>query len=761
MQIRKSFKNKVLKTKFFTIWGVLNVLEKKQGEAHARIKIALVIVIILIFAILGIAVYFVAQNVSSKMARSAIDNLSGSLNLVKGTVQGLMEEEAEFQKLIASELSAIEDIEGFVQTYDSNKTISKISIILDGMEKGISNTGEDFSADDLDFSAGKLVNGLEVSTSYVNHMGTWAYTFKCPVVKDGKEIATLYAEFLFDAIEKALPEKFYNDSALLYVMDAKSERFVIKPRQVGVRTAGHLNLTDFYRANVITDENIHAEVADCIRTGQKFMFYHDVQGQASLIYMWPVNNGALYLAGFVPIQAIQQEGNAVNQSILIVVLAMISAFLLCCALYFFGERQQAKARKEREAEREQMNAQLMDALQASQIANHSKTVFLSSMSHDIRTPMNAILGFATLLEKDAEIPAKVREYTGKITASGKHLLGLINDVLDMSKIESGKVVLTIGKFSLDDMIAAIDAIIRPMAADKAQDFEIEVTGVKHGQFEGDETRINQVLLNLLSNAVKYTQSGGNIRMRIIGLEQHSHQYEHIRIEVEDNGFGMTPEYLKIIFDPFTRAENSTTNKVQGTGLGMAITKSIVELMGGSIAVSSEVGKGTLFTVELELRISEEEKVPEPNEAEPARAECSTLQGHHFLVAEDNEVNADIFAALLEMEGATCEIVENGCLALERFKASSETEFDAILMDIQMPEMNGYDAARAIRALDREDAKTIPIIAMTANAFVEDVRDAMEAGMNGHIAKPIDMAVVREVIGKQLRYIVIQEVLKRC
>ena len=728
---------------------MIKILEKKQGEAHVRHRAALVAAIILIFALLGTAVYFVAQNVSSKMAGSAIDNLSGSLNLVKGTVQALMEEEAEFQKLIAKELSAIDDIEGFIQTYDNNKTVSKISIILTGREKGVSNMGEEFTEDGLDFSAGKLVNGLAVSTSYVNYMGTWAYTFKCPVVKDGKEIAMLYAEFLFDAIEKVLPEKFYNDSAMLYVMDAKSERLVIKPRQVGVRTAGHLNLEDFYRANLIMDENIHAEVSECISTGKNYMFYHDVQGRPSLIYMWSVNNGELYLAGFVPIQAIQQEGDAVNQSILMVVCAMTLAFLVCCVLYFLGARQEDKIRREREAEREQMNAQLKDALQASQVANQFKTVFLSNMSHDIRTPMNAILGFTTLLEKDAESPAKVREYTGKITASGKHLLGLINDVLDMSKIESGKVVLTVGRFSLENMIASIDAIIRPMAAEKEQTFEIEVTGVKHGQFEGDETRINQVLLNLLSNAVKYTQAGGNIRMRLIGLERHSHQYEHIRIEVEDNGFGMTPEYLKIIFEPFTRAENSTTNKVQGTGLGMAITKSIVELMGGSIAVSSEIGKGTLFTVELELRIPEEEKAPIIEAAEPAGTDCSVLAGHNFLVAEDNEVNADIFSALLEMEGASCEVVENGRLALERFKAASAAEFDAILMDIQMPEMNGYEATRAIRALDRDDAKTIPIIAMTANAFVEDVRDAMEAGMNAHIAKPIDMDVVRNVVGKHL------------
>ncbi|MDE6186146.1 MAG: hybrid sensor histidine kinase/response regulator, partial [Lachnospiraceae bacterium] len=256
---------------------------------------------------------------------------------------------------------------------------------------------------------------------------------------------------------------------------------------------------------------------------------------------------------------------------------MLTAFLICCVLYLFYEKQQTKLRKEREAEREMHNKQLAEALQAAQVANRSKTTFLSNMSHDIRTPMNAILGFTTLLAKDAENPAKVREYTKKITASGQHLLGLINDVLDVSKIESGKAVLTIGEFMLSDMLSAIDSIIRPAAKEKGQSFEISVTGIRRERLLGDETRLKQILINLLSNAVKYTQEGGSIFLRIIGMEQRSDLFEHIRIEVEDNGFGMTQEYLEIIFDAFTRAENSTTNKVQGTGLGMAITKNIVEL----------------------------------------------------------------------------------------------------------------------------------------------------------------------------------------
>ena len=535
-------------------------------------------------------------------------------------------------------------------------------------------------------------------------------------------------------------------------MDTASERLVLKPKGIGERDAGHLNLDDFYHANKILEDNIQADIAESIKNGKDVMFYHDIQNEESLIYMWSVNDGAAYLIGYVPVQAIQQEGDAVNQNILIVVAVMLAAFFGCCILYFLFERQQDKIRKDREAEREIYNSQLKDALQTAQAANNSKTTFLSNMSHDIRTPMNAILGFATLLAKDAEHPEKVREYTKKITASGQHLLGLINDVLDISKIESGKTVLTTSEFSLNDLVSSIDTIIRPAAKAKHQTLDISVREIKHENLIGDETRLNQILLNLLSNAVKYTQEGGNIYLRIIGLKQHSSQYEHIRIEVEDNGYGMTPEYLKTIFDAFTRAENSTTNKVQGTGLGMAITKNIVELMGGTIEVSSEIDVGSLFTVELELRIPDikTEELQVRDDHPVANIKEDILKGRHFLVAEDNEINAEILSELLDMEEASCEIAENGKLAVERFKDAQPGRFDAILMDVQMPVMNGYEASRTIRALEREDAGTIPIIAMTANAFAEDVKDAMDAGMNVHIAKPIDMNLLKEALSRYLK-----------
>ena len=824
-------------------------MKEKRYKSITDKGFSLLLSILLVFCILGVVVFSVSRKISKEMSAAAIQNLNESLDLIKCTIESILNKEAEFQKLMAQEIALQEEPEEYIVSYQKNQTMVKISFIREGETEGISSTGDVFVEEGLAFSGG-TIEGLAVSDSYMNYMGTWAYSIKCPVVKDGQEIGTLYVEYTYDSLDKSLPEGFYDKQAMLYIMDAKTERFVLKPKGMGERSAGHLNLEDFYRANDILEEELRTEVENCVQNGKNIMFYHDIRGKSALNYMWTVNGGTIYLIGYVPVEAIQQEGRSVNQSIIIVVVVMLVAFILCCVLYYLNQRQQRKIMREREAERELHNKQLAEALHAAQLASNSKTTFLSNMSHDIRTPMNAVLGFTTLLAKDAENPDKVREYTKKIMASGQHLLSLINDILDVSKIESGKVVLNVEEFTLHDLVSSIDAIVRPMAGARAQEFHVEVKDIKHERLLGDETRINQ-------------------------------------IEVEDDGYGMTQEYLKTIFDAFTRAENSTTNKVQGTGLGMAITKNIVELMGGTIEVSSEVDKGSLFRVELEFRIPEGQAdkvfwkqtgisrilfvgdnqqegpnvqmlmdemgiavdiVPDTESALsllqgseaagkayqlalldvdvsvmdsvqtlkqirnllPSNApllfmtdhdaanmdhntnhtmirieevlrlgytgmlekpffvsalkesimeiqaeesgeskaveteEAGSLQGLHFLAAEDNEINAEILSEILSIEGASCEIAENGKLAVERFANAEEGRYDAILMDVQMPVMNGYDATRAIRAMTRKDAGEIPIIAMTANAFAEDEREALNAGMNVHLAKPIDVELLKQV-----------------
>ena len=726
-------------------------MKEKVNKRETEGGRSLLLAIMLIFCIFGAVVYAVSQKITREMSDAAIQNVSESLDLIQCTIETILRNEAEFQTLIAQELSWAEDPEVYVRAYQRNSIIAKMSFIPSGAAEGLSNTGERFTEEDLDFSAGGTVSGLPVSQSYLNHLGTWAYTIKCPVERDGAVLGTLYIEYIYDTIDRSLPsDGFYNKQATLYIMDAQSERFVLKPKGMGMRDAGHLNLEDFYRANNIQDPDTRENVAQCLENGNNILFYHSVRNTRALNYIWAINDGTIFMVGYVPVDAIQREGRTVNQHILIVVASTLTAFFLCIALYYRNWRQQNKIWKEREEERRVHSQQLSEALRAAQIASESKTTFLSNMSHDIRTPMNAVLGFTSLLSREADNPDRVREYTEKITASGQHLLSLINDILDVSKIESGKVVLNYEEFSLDKAASSVYSIIQPMAKEKGQEFQMEVSGIQLEYFVGDETRINQILINLLSNAVKYTQEGGHIWFRVIGLERRSNQYEHIRIEVEDDGYGMTPEYLDTIFDAFTRAENSTTNKVQGTGLGMAITKSIVELMGGSIEVFSVVDQGSLFRVELELRVAdrhmEELKAQDTGVPVPELAEDS-LEGLSFLAAEDNDINAEILQEVLRMEGASCVVVENGLLAVERFQASERGGFDAILMDVQMPVMNGHDATRATRALKREDAKTIPIIAMTANAFAEDERAARDAGMNAHVAKPLDIKLLKRVIAQ--------------
>ena len=386
-----------------------------------------------------------------------------------------------------------------------------------------------------------------------------------------------------------------------------------------------------------------------------------------------------------------------------------------------------------------------EALQTAENANKAKTDFLSNMSHDIRTPMNAIIGMTSLIRYDAGNKAKVIEYADKIDISSQHLLGIINDVLDMSKIEAGKTVFKYTDFSILDFITELNTIFHSQIDEKNQTLTIIKENIRHEWVNGDKVHLMQIFSNLVSNAVKYTQKGGKIQFLVEECETKSSVYAKYRFLVSDNGIGMSADFKETIFDAFTRAESSVTNKIQGTGLGMAITKNLVEAMGGTIDVESELGQGSCFEVLIDLRIAEDRKVVLTAQEEIDEPDSNTLKGMRFLCAEDNELNAEILMELLKIEGAECIICENGERVLEAFEQSAPGDYDMILMDVQMPVMNGYDATRAIRRSTHELAKTIPIIAMTANAFSEDIQYSLAAGMNAHISKPVDMKTLEKTI----------------
>ena len=386
-----------------------------------------------------------------------------------------------------------------------------------------------------------------------------------------------------------------------------------------------------------------------------------------------------------------------------------------------------------------------EALQTAENANKAKTDFLSNMSHDIRTPMNAIIGMTSLIRYDAGNKDKVIEYADKIDISSQHLLGIINDVLDMSKIEAGKTVFKYNDFSILNFIQEINTLFQSQIDEKKQTLTIIKENIRHEWVNGDQVHLMQIFSNLLSNAVKYTQEGGKIQFLVEECETKSSVYAKYRFLVSDNGMGMSADFKETIFDPFTRAEGSVTNKIQGTGLGMAITRNLVEAMGGTIDVESELGQGSCFEVLIDLRIAEDRSVSSTVQEEKNEQNDNIFQGMRFLCAEDNELNAEILTELLKIEGAECTICENGEEILKTFEKSAPGDYDMILMDVQMPVMNGYEATKAIRRSSHELAKKIPIIAMTANAFSEDIQHSLAAGMNAHVSKPVEMRVLEKTI----------------
>ena len=384
------------------------------------------------------------------------------------------------------------------------------------------------------------------------------------------------------------------------------------------------------------------------------------------------------------------------------------------------------------------------ALEIAEKASKAKTDFLSNMSHDIRTPMNAIIGITTLMKNELHQPEKLAEHLGKLETSGQLLLGIINDILDMSRIESGKTTLNVEKMNLPQQISQLDSVSRQQAGQRRQTFTVE-THVQHENVLGDPNRLKQVLMNILSNAVKYTPNGGHIRLEVDELT-HTEHYTKYRFVVQDDGIGMSEEFQKTLFEPFTREEKSGTNKVQGTGLGMAITKSIVDLMGGTIHVESTTGKGTRFEVVLEFPIDAEADTVQETQVPPEEEEtASPLSGMKFLCAEDNAINAEILEMLLEANGASCTICANGQEIVDAFASVKPGDYDMILMDVQMPVMDGLEATRRIRSSENPLGKTIPILAMTANAFLEDMQKSREAGMDEHLSKPVDISALEQTV----------------
>lgn len=414
-----------------------------------------------------------------------------------------------------------------------------------------------------------------------------------------------------------------------------------------------------------------------------------------------------------------------------------------------GEKQREL---ERQAEEKAAKHALEEAYEGARLANLAKSDFLSRMSHDIRTPMNAILGMTSIAERQLDNPDKLADCLNKIHVSGNHLLGLINEVLDMSKIESGSVSLNDGSFLLSETLDTVAQIIRPDAEQKQQQLAVR-SHLRSDAVRGDSMRLQQILLNLLSNAVKYTGTGGRISLTVEERLSNRSGVSCFEFTVEDTGIGMSPDFLEKLFKPFERAEDSRVSQVQGTGLGLAITYNLVQMMNGTIQVESQPDRGTRFIVTLFLKLAEQKPVPVPTGPDIAAPQTAFPAGTRVLLVEDNALNQEIARELLGMAGLEVICAANGREAVDRFTADPPGTYSLILMDIQMPVMNGYEATQAIRAMGRSgrrpDAAAVPIIALTANAFADDAYLARQSGMNEHVSKPLEIDQLLETLHRWL------------
>ncbi len=566
----------------------------------------------------------------------------------------------------------------------------------------------------------RAADGFSISAPYLDaQSGNYCITFSRVVYgKQGEFLGIFGIDFFLDKLIHVLGESYTSQS---YAFLVDSEGVIINhpnaAYQMGENTGTSIEDTEYAdaynREGVTTMRDYSSRLMACLsrRTGSGFTVL--VANRWWNIYGSVVLVTAVFLVLF--------------GACLVFIVALINRLIHW---------------------QQEVNRRLVDSAEEAQSANRAKSQFLSQMSHEIRTPMNAIIGLDSIALRDESISPRTREDLEKIGASARHLLALINDILDMSRIESGRMVLREETFSFRDFLEQINIIVGGQCEDKGLRFVCNRVEPLDDYFVGDDLKLKQVIINILGNSVKFTDPPGVITFTVeqtAGADGRA----ALRFTMEDTGIGMDKAFIPKLFEAFSQEDTSNTNQYGGSGLGMAITKSIVEMMGGEIGVESEKGLGTTFTVTVSLGRAQAPDTVVPAAAEETPSAGVSLEGRRVLIAEDQELNAEVLADLLELEDMTSEWAENGQRALEMFERSEVGHYDAILMDMRMPVMGGLVATRAIRALERPDAATIPIIALTANAFEEDVPQCAQAGMNAHLAKPVDIDKLKETLSRLL------------
>ena len=629
-------------------------------------------------------------------------------------------------------------------------------MLLDAMGRGYTTDGEVGIWDDLKYLADGAVKHTFV-TDTSNVKGTYlAFSHKLQSRSDSKrglrfthmvllkEISTIRKYYTTESYGGHAATYIINRNGTLAYYDAHNEdilgvRNVFKALREGTYTGSKDFATMRQQLN-----NYGIATASVLLKDNEYYYCLAKMAEYDMTIM------LLVPAEYVAVSTMTMLQSALRIQVVFTVL-LLGLVLLALISIVRAERssKMIKIEKETNQKLNKLRVAAEDALKVAESASKAKSTFLSNMSHDIRTPMNAIIGFATLALDDIRDGKKVQDYLSKILSSSKHLLGLINDILDMSRIESGKVVLEEQETDLVTTLQELQSIMEGQAKERKLKLHVDYSNLRDRHVYCDKTRLNQVMFNLLANAVKFTSEGGSIWLTMSQLEP-TYEVEDraiYEIRVKDTGIGIDKAFIKHIFEPFERERTSTVSKIQGTGLGMAITKNIVDMMGGTIEVESQKGVGTEFIIRLELRLQAEAGAAnEEGAKQHSHAEgVAEFAGKRLLLAEDNELNREIACMLLSKYGFVIDTAENGQEAVDLVAASAPDHYDLVLMDIQMPVMDGHEATRRIRNLEDKELAKVPVVAMTANAFDEDRKAAKECGMNGFISKPINMQEVVQAL----------------
>lgn len=811
-----------------------------------------------VMALIGAIIFGLSARIQAQMEQSATENVRELVQVIEAGIAEIRRNDVSTAIQLSDLFTVKEDTLTQLTHMYKSSPFARISFVPAGSENGISSNGKEFTPSALPKGETYAQTDSLVTDVYMSDLGAWTYTVICPVYSGDDAAGTFYADVIMERYDNILPNAIYQGDGLIYILDAETLRFIYEPTSTEVFISGKYDLHGFLSDFGILDAQLEEDISAAIAGGKSAIARMQVDGDASYVYFWPVDQGEWYLCGIIPEASIQSEGEAVTQTIAAASILIFGAAVVTFWLYAWYGR---KSKKERQyqidlfhgiaksvedvvllydcksgklelafdnmerilgidgptlaelyrsappsvseenrrladvlrpetflkgseisekvtwdnprtglrqylkvetsylattgsqkcivsildiTKDEQMRESLRASALAAQNASRVKSSFLSQMSHEIRTPMNAVVGMVQIAEAKLDDRARVRDCLQKIKSSSQHLLSLINDILDISKIESQKMSLSEDWFELDGLLDDLSNIISVQAGMRKQRFILQN---KVGSMEvlADRTRLSQVLMNLLSNAVKYTPEGGCVTFAV-ERSPSARDYCPLCFSIQDNGIGMSEAFQQKLFTPFEREDDPEVRAQTGTGLGLPIVQSMVSLMGGSIRVESVKGAGTTFYVDVGFKYRSTEQAVQA--AEPVQEACD-LSGLAILLAEDNELNREIAAEFLKMANAQVECAVDGVEAFEMFRDSGQRHFDLILMDMQMPRWDGLEATRQIRALDRTDAKDIPIIAVTANAYMEDERKCLQAGMNDHVAKPLDMQEFYQKVKKYL------------